>query len=200
MKRIKRFNNLWTMGLILFCVILIVLYILKIFFPEFVIRIVEIPRIVKFGDYIDSHWWAYYLVNGAISYFTMFLYTCACCRIKALNVVECLLLFAITVLSYVIEKFLPNQLLAYNFCGYVVMPLIVAINRKIKDYKIFYSTVISFIVTTVAQSLSLAIRDISNLITYPNTATFLILAIDGTILDLFNSDYRRDVTCYWIAK
>lgn len=28
----------------------------------------------------------------------------------------------------------------------------------------------------------------------------LLVAVDGTILDLFNSDYRRDVTCYWIAK
>lgn len=28
----------------------------------------------------------------------------------------------------------------------------------------------------------------------------LLCAVNGVIMDLFNSDYRRDVTCYWIAK
>ena len=28
----------------------------------------------------------------------------------------------------------------------------------------------------------------------------LLTAVNGVIMDLFNSDYRRDVTCYWIAK
>ena len=28
----------------------------------------------------------------------------------------------------------------------------------------------------------------------------LLTAVNGVIMDLFNSDYLRDVTCYWIAK
>ena len=62
--KVKRFNNLWAMGLILFGAILVAFYLAKIFFPEFIIAIAEIPSIVNIGNYIDSHLWLYYLVNG----------------------------------------------------------------------------------------------------------------------------------------
>lgn len=56
--KIKKFKNLWTMGLILFGVILIALYVAKIFFPEFIVGIAEIESVVKFGQYVDTHQWA----------------------------------------------------------------------------------------------------------------------------------------------
>ena len=53
--KVKRFNNLWAMGLILFGVILVAFYVAKIFFPEFIVGVAEIPEIVKFGTLIDSN-------------------------------------------------------------------------------------------------------------------------------------------------
>lgn len=53
--KIKRFNNLWAMGLILFGAILVAFYLAKIFFPEFIVGVAEIPAIVNFGNLIDGN-------------------------------------------------------------------------------------------------------------------------------------------------
>ena len=176
--RIKKFNNLWAMGLLLFGIILVACYIMKIFFPDFIVGVAEIPSIVSFGNYVDSHKWAYYLFNSATSFITMYFYGCACCKINKLNLIEILSLVFIIIFSYFVEAFLPNQLLAYNFAVYLVFVFVICYNRKINDINIFYSNAICFVITTFAQSISLEIRDISTLISYPNTATYFVLLID----------------------
>ena len=40
--KVKRFNNLWAMGLILCGVLLVAFYVIKIIYPEFIIGIAEI--------------------------------------------------------------------------------------------------------------------------------------------------------------
>ena len=52
--KVKKFNNLWAMGLILFGAILVAFYLAKIFFPEFIVGVAEIPAIVNFGNLIDG--------------------------------------------------------------------------------------------------------------------------------------------------
>ena len=187
--KVKRFKNLWTMGLILFGVILVLFYIAKIFFPEFIVGVAEVPSIVKFGNYVDSHKWAYYLFNGFISFIALFFYTCACCRIKCLKWQEVVILILLIILSHLIEEFLFSQLVAYNFVLYALLPLVVVSLRKIKDYKVFYSTVICFIITTIAQSLSLFIRDIPLLVSCQYTATYFVLLIDGYIWTILLYNY-----------
>ena len=53
--KVKRFNNLWAMGLILCGVLLVAFYLAKIFFPEFIVGVAEIPAIVNFGNLIDGN-------------------------------------------------------------------------------------------------------------------------------------------------
>lgn len=182
--KVKRFNNLWTMGLILFGVLLIVFYIAKIFFPKFIVGVAEVPSIVKFGTYVDSHLWSLYLFNGITSFATMYLFGCACCRVTKLKLVECLFLIALFIVSCLVERFLPTQFFTFNVCGYFIFVLFILLYRKIDNYKVLYSTIICYLITAFAQSLSLEIRDISTLISYPNPATFFILIIDGTIWDI----------------
>jgi hypothetical protein len=83
--KVKKFKNLWTMGLILFGAILIALYVAKIFFPEFIVGIAEIESVVKFGEYVDTHLWAYYLFTSITSFVIAYFYCCACCRRKYLE-------------------------------------------------------------------------------------------------------------------
>ena len=176
--KIKRFKNLWTMGLIIFGVILVTLYLLKLIVPNFIISIAELPSIIKFGEYVDTHIWAYYLFNGLTSFFILYFYCCACCRIKHLNYKECLIIVASIILSYIVEAYIPSLLLAYNFMAYIFLPLIIVSLRKLTNINIFYSLCFCFLITTTAQWLSLEIRGISTLISYPNTATYFILLID----------------------
>jgi hypothetical protein len=72
--KVKRFKNLWAMGLILCGALLIAFYVAKIFFPEFIIGIAETPRIVKLGTIIQSNKWYLHLFNFAVSYIFGYLY------------------------------------------------------------------------------------------------------------------------------
>ena len=179
--KVKRFNNLWAMGLILFGAILVAFYLTKLLFPKFIVGVAEIPRIVEIGNFIDSHKWLYCIVNGFISFFTMYLFSCACCKIKLLSLLECLILAFIIAISFPIGDYLPSVSFAYNNIVYLLMPLIIILLRKEKHKNIFIPSAVCYIITSIAQSMSLVIRDISTLISYPNTATFFILIIDGTI-------------------
>ena len=187
--RIKKFYNLWTMGLIASGAILVFLYFLKLVFPEYYIGVAQNPNIVKFGELVDGNIWTIYLFNFVTSFVALYFYTCACCRIKKLKATEMAVEAGIIIGSYLVEMFLPEQSLAYNFIGYLIIPLLVACMRKLQDPKIFYSTCICFIATTFAQSLSLSIRDISTAISYPNTATYFVLLIDGYIWNILLYNY-----------
>ena len=187
--RIKKFDNLWTMGLIASGAILVFLYFLKLVFPEYYIGVAQNPNIVKFGEFVDGNIWTIYLFNFITSFFILYFYTCACCRISKLNAVEIGLEALVILISYPVEMFLPEQSLAYNFVAYLLLPLLIACIRKMENPKIFYSTCICFIVTTFAQSLSLSIRDISTTISYPNTATYFVLLVDAYIWNILLYNY-----------
>ena len=93
--KIKRFKNLWTMGLILCGSILILFYIAKLFFPQFIVGVAEIPDVVKFGEYIDSHVWAYHIYNVFVGFLTGYIYCAACCRKSKLNWKDCVILLGL---------------------------------------------------------------------------------------------------------
>lgn len=166
------------MGLLLFGIILVACYITKIFFPKFIIGVAEIPSIVSFGNYVDNHKWAYYLFSAATSFITLYLYVCAVCRTKKLNFIECNVVLFFILIYIFVQEFLPSQTFTYNISLYFILPFIVCKKRKVQDYKIFYSSCTCFLITAFAQSLSLEIRNISTLISYPNTATYFVLLID----------------------
>lgn len=179
--KIKKFKNIWTMGLILFGVILGVLYLIKLINPSFVITIAEVEPIVNFGAYVDTHKWAHYLFNSFVSFFVLYFYCCACIRTKKLDYKELSILLASIIFYCFVEEFLPSFLFVYNNILYILLPFIFILMRKDKDIKVMISTSVCFIITSLAQVLSLNIRGISTLISYPNAATLTILAIDAYI-------------------
>lgn len=176
--QIKKFNNLWLIGIILFSVILFGLYALKFIYPNSIIQIAEVSTIVTFGEYVDSHLWAYYLFNGLISFVVGCVYCCACCRKKYLSRLEHLIVLIEVILLFIIEYFLPEYYLSLNLICMIILPTIINAINKYKDIKYLYSTVITFAFHSIAQLLTLSIRGMSMLITYPNSATFTILIID----------------------
>ena len=179
--QVKKFNNLWLMGIILSAVILVGLYLAKTFFPSNVIQIAEIPCIVEFGQYVDTHLWAYYLFNGMLSFLGGWLYCCACCRKPYLNWLESLVVLIEVALLFVIQKFLPEYYLSLNLICMAVLPAIICAINKTTNVNRIYSTAIVFTVHQVAQLISLAIRDMAAMVRFPNSATLFILLIDAFI-------------------
>lgn len=179
--KIKKFKNIWAMGLIIFGVILLTLYLLKLIIPEFVIKVAELPAVVRFGEYVDTHQWAYYLFTFIISYITGYVYCCACIRKNLLNYKEMLIVAAEVLLLFIIEKFIPAYYLVLNILFMLVMPVLMCLLSKTQDIKYLYSITICLTVHLIAQIISAEIRNIMAMISYPNSATFTILLIDGFI-------------------
>ena len=194
--KIKKFNNKWTMGLIIFATILIALYLLKFISPKFVIGVAEIPEVVAFGTYVDTHWWAYYLFSFITSFFGGYFYCCACCRKKKLNKIENIILCGEIILLFLAQKFIPSFYFEINIACMLIMPTIMCkIGNTENSIKYLYSIIICFIIHSVAQILSLQIRDISLCLTRANIATFTILLIDTYIwlVLLYNYyNYKED--------
>ena len=176
--KVKRFKNLWTMGLILFSAMMFILLVVKMIFPEFVVGVAESAPIVAFGNYVDTHMWAYYLFNGLVSFATCYIYCCACCRKTKLNWKQSLISLGAVIIIFVIQALLPQASAYINYVALILLPCIFSIMDKQTDIKYFISTTVCFVVHILGQYWSLSIRDISTMISYPNSGTFTILTID----------------------
>lgn len=166
------------MGLIIFGAILIALYLLKFICPEFVVKIAQIEPIVKFGNYVNSHLWAYYLFTTIVSFAIGYFYCCACCRKRKLRLVDCCIVLLQVLLMAIVQKFLPDYYLSLSIITMLLCPVIICMIDRRSEIKYFYSTISTFSIHSIAQILSLSIRDISLRITFPNVATLNILLID----------------------
>ncbi len=179
--KIKRFNNLWTMGLIIFGVIIALLYFAKWVFPELVIGVAEIPSVIRFGEYVDTHIWAYYLFNGLLSFVGGYLYICACCRKTHLSLFDIVVLLVEVIFLFVIQLVMVEHFTEINMVCMLLMAQICVLKMNVKDIKYMSSTLITFSIHTLCQIASAKIRDIATMISYPNSATFTILTIDAYI-------------------
>jgi hypothetical protein len=128
--KIKKFNNLWTMGLIIFIGILLVVYLAKLINPAFVVGVAETESIVKLGQYIDSHKWAYYLAGTIISFAVSYLFCCACCRKKYLNWKESIIVLISVILLFVSEKYLTFIHYEINMLSSFILPSIILLMTK----------------------------------------------------------------------
>ena len=57
--KVKRFKNLWLMGLIIFGTTLGVFYLLKLIVPEFVVELAQVEPIVNFGNFVQGNIFLY---------------------------------------------------------------------------------------------------------------------------------------------
>lgn len=172
--KIKRFDNLWLMGLILCGAILGGVYILKIFFPNFVIEVAHIESITRIGHYIDNHKWAWYLASALLSFVTYYSVACACCKTKSLNLIEMVYVAATVIIMYTIKEFLPGLYVGANACSMIALPFLLK-----ADFK---ATTVVFVSTTLLQSITLTVRNIAMMVIDANYATMIILTIDYYIL------------------
>lgn len=176
--KIKRFKNLWTMGLILFGAILVLFYVAKIFFPEFIVGVAEIPSIVEFGNFVDSNSWAYYLYHFVISVIGSILYFSACCRKIKFSLKEYGIISLSMAIGIVLQAFMPTLYTPYSYVIQIFAPFVILFVSKGLTSKTFVSTAICFSVDIMSQALSSIIRDIFPLVSAVNSATITILLID----------------------
>lgn len=71
--------------IVLVITFLLALYVLKIFFPQEFVMVVENDKLVMIGDYIDNHLWLYITISVITNFITYWLYLCAVTRKWRLN-------------------------------------------------------------------------------------------------------------------
>jgi hypothetical protein len=179
--KVKRFNNLWTMGLIIFGALLVGFYVLKMVCPQFIVGVAEIPSIVKFGNFVDSNLFAFYFVDGIVSLFVGFIHCAACCRKRQLSYKSYIIIIGFTIFLYLVSYFIPHQYMILNCAVFAFMPFVVCIFENNLNGKTFISTSICVFVDFLAQVISMEIKDITLLATHLNSATFFIMLIDVVI-------------------
>lgn len=175
------------MGLILCGAILVFLYVLKIFFPSFVVETAQSEKICKIGNYIDTHQWAWYLASFVLSFIVMSLLCCSACRKKSLNWKELLIICADIVIMYLIKAFAAKYYTALNYVSMILLPCIMGAT--------LIPTTITFVSLILVQTFTLEIRNIGVMITDYNFATLLILVIDVymfQILLYLAMNYKRE--------
>lgn len=191
--KIKRFNNIWTMGLIIFGIILLTFCLLKIICPEFIISIAETPSIVAFGTYVDTHLWAFIIFNFVIGYLGFYIYACACCRKKYLDWQENLIVVGVLAICMILSFFAPTLYTNFNYVSLFLLPFLLLLKNKNLTKSTFISTGICFTVDIMAQAISMEIRNIVLMATSLNVATVTILLIDTFI-------WRALLYCYFNYK
>lgn len=179
------------MGLILLMGIQVVFIALKIIDPKLVVNVAQTEWIVIMGTYIDSHLWASIMFTAVTSFIVEYLYCCACCQKKFLRIKEICVVLTGILISRLVSYLAPTYFVAVDVCVLILMPvMIMAMNKETH----IYSLTTTFIIHNISQVTSLAIRDVSTIVTYPNSATYLVLLIDSYIwlalLYCYNN-YRR---------
>lgn len=176
--KVKRFKNLWTMGLILMGAILVLFYIAKIFFTSIIIEIAEIPAFVKLGNFVQSNKWYLHIFNFITGYFHGYILYCACLRKPFLSWKGNIVLLCSLVVLRVISEFYPLQYSIFNCAFMVIMPFLVCLWEKNLSNKIFISTVACLGIDLAFEFFSAVVRNLTIITTQPNAVTFLVLLID----------------------
>lgn len=142
-------------------------YFLKIFFPqEFAMQITN-EKFVLVGNFVDSHILLKMVCTFLTSFLTYFLYICAVCERKTINIKQTIIIALVIIGSIIVEKFAINFLTIYSICSMFGLPLIFN-----ADFK---KTYIVFSVHGISQVLSLGIRGFAeNIYTFNFAIGFLM--------------------------
>lgn len=194
--KVKRFNNLWAMGLIIFGALLVGFYVMKIVCPQFIVGVAEIPSIINFGNFVDRNVWAKHIFNVFVSLSLNYFFFCACCRTKKLSKKSFAILIAYVLFLRLLSQFLPNQYSAFNYVLLVLIPFIMCTVDGNASKETFMSTVLCFSFDIISQLFSLVIRDLMPMIENVNSATLFVLVVDVLIWRLlfymyFNNKERK---------
>ena len=195
MVKVKRFKNIWTMGLILFGAILTFFYVAKLFFPEWIIGVAETPRLVEIGAYIDNSIPMKLLANEVIGLIFGYVYCCACIQVPKLDR-KGFIIFLLSLTTVVLSSLIDFSFYTvFNYINILVIPLMIALVCKQFNFKVVMSTFVCFIIDTLSQILSIQIRDLTQMVHTINTATLLVLCIDlyiwRILLYLYFNEKRR---------
>ena len=166
-------RKVFSSMLVLCIVFLLFCYVLKIFFPEEFVLVVQNERLIQIGAFVDNHLLVRYICAAITSFITYWLFMCTCKQSWYLNWKECLAILGTIILIRLIGIIDGNISSHLNISAFFVLPLIFKHNLKI-------ATVV-YTVHGLAQVLSLSIRNLPMYMASMNYLTILVCTLETYI-------------------
>ena len=158
-------------SMLFLCVIfLVACYILKFFFPEEFVMIIELKPLLKLGNFVDSHQFVRYICSTITSFITYWLFMCACKQSWYLNWKECIVILGFMSFARLVNLIDPNIATHVNITIFFLIPFICKFNLKI-------ATLI-YTVHGASQVLSLGIRNLPMYMTQVTYVTVLACTLE----------------------
>lgn len=154
-------------------IFLCALYILKIFFPEQFVIVIENEQLIKIGNYIDNHLWLYIIISCITSFITYWLYLCAVTRKWYLNWKELIAVLIVIAITQTLYSFEDTVTLASTLCTIAMIMLPLISKAQLKDVAIVFSF------DYLSQILSTLIRGLPELLTNVNFMTIFLMALES---------------------
>ena len=158
--------------LALVMIFLCAFYVLKIFFPEQFIMVIENKHLVMIGEYVDANLWLHIILACITSFITYWFYLCAVTRKWRLNWKELVAVLITIAVTQTLYSFDATYTLAsgISIVAMLVLPLIG--HAKLKDVAVVFS------IHYIAQLLSTLIRGLPALLTNVNYATIFLMTME----------------------
>lgn len=156
--------------LALVVIFLVGLYILKIFFPDKFVMVIENERLIAIGEYIDNNQWAYYTFGIVTSFITYSLYFCATMKKWCLNWWQFLVVLAVIGGSIGLSFYDATLTSAFTLICMLMLPILFRGDAKY--------TLVVFSTHYLAQTLTLLIRNLPMYIQYYNSLEFFMLTLE----------------------
>lgn len=153
-------------------IFLCALYVLKIFFPEEFVMVIENEQLIKIGEYVDNNLWLHIILACITSFITYWLYLCAVTHKWYLNWKEILMVLSVIAITQTLYSFDETVDLASGISIISMLILPVFSKADLKDVAIVFS------IHYMAQLLSTLIRGLPLLLTNVNYATIFLMTIE----------------------
>ena len=164
------YNKVFKTMILLVITFILGLYVMKFFFPEKFVMIIENETLVSIGHFIDERWWLQEICDIFFSFITYWLYLGAVLRKWTLNWKEILAVLITIGISHGLY-FIDAGISTYiPLIAMIILPAIFGSNLKI--VAMVYS------VHCLAQLLSTSIRSLPTLLTDVNYVTIVLMTIE----------------------
>lgn len=165
-------KSIYISMLILVGAFLIAMYVIKFWFPQEFVIVIENKQFIKIGDYINSHEWLYTLCYVITCSATYFLYICAASHRLYLKWYEILIIVITSLMIRLTGLYIDTDLRTIlSMCSFFILPAIMKCD--LKSLSVVYS------VHSIAQFLSLKIRNLPLFFTNePNFLSMLSMTLD----------------------
>ena len=164
--------------LVLTITFLVGLYILKIFFPNEFIMVIENERLIAIGEFIDNHIAIDFILGVILGIIFDYLYFGAVCRKLKLNFKLILIIIVYNIIYNSLYTFLPANIISEYSSIFVIASTIYMILLPTLFTKELLPLSITYTINSISQLLSLSIRNLNILLTTSNFMTMFLMTIE----------------------